>query len=154
MSRSCFQPPHARSANNSRRSLMRSSNSNVTGDAVARFGGFFAKLASAVCLVLFATSLTLAQTAKGNIQGTVQDPNGAAVVGATVEATNDATGEKRTPTTSDAGLYTLANLDAGTYTLSVSGTGFAPATVKNVQVSVSFTLTQDVQLALAGASET
>src|SRR3712207_1489044 len=101
-----------------------------------------------------ALPISFAQTAKGNIQGTVQDPNGAAVVGATVEATNDATGEKRNATTTDAGLYTLANLDAGTYTLSVSGTGFAPATVKNVQVSVSFTLTQDVQLALAGASET
>lgn len=133
---------------------MRSSNSNATVDSGARRNGFFAKLAAALCLVLFATSLTFAQTSKGNVQGTVQDPNGAAVVGATVEATNDANGEKRTATTSDEGRYTIANLDAGTYTLSISGTGFAPTTVKNVQVSVSFTLTQDVQLALAGASET
>ncbi|HEV7893020.1 MAG TPA: TonB-dependent receptor [Pyrinomonadaceae bacterium] len=133
---------------------MFSPNSNATADSSARRGGLFAKFAAAVCLVLFATSLTFAQTATGNIQGTVQDPNGAAVVGATVEATNDATGEKRTATTTDEGRYTLPNLDAGTYTLSVNGTGFSAATVKGVNVSVSFTLTQDVQLALAGASET
>jgi hypothetical protein len=106
-----------------------------------------------VCLALLATTFTFAQTAKGSLQGTVKDPNGAAVVGATVEATNDATGEKRTATTNDDGVYTLSNLDVGSYTLSVSGTGFAPATVKEVKVSVSFTLTQDVQLGLAGANE-
>ena len=133
---------------------MRLFNAIATGETGARGAVFFAKLAAAACLALFATSLTFAQTATGSIQGTVKDPNGAAVVGATVEATNNATGEKRTATTTDEGLYTLANLDAGAYTLSVTGTGFAPATVKGVQVSVSFTLTQDVQLALAGASET
>jgi hypothetical protein len=130
------------------------SNTIATGGKGVRGVGFFGKLAAAVCLVLFATSLTFAQSAKGTIQGTVQDPNGAAVVGATVEATNDATHEKRTATTSDEGTYTLTNLDVGTYTLSVNGTGFAPATVKGIQVSISFTLTQDVQLGLAGASET
>jgi Carboxypeptidase regulatory-like domain len=133
---------------------MRLVNPLATGEAGLRAPGFFSKLAAALCLVLFATSLAFAQTAKGSITGTVKDPNGAAVVGATVEATNDATGEKRTATTSDDGNYTITNLDVGTYTLSVSGTGFAAATVKAVQVSVSFTQTQDVQLALAGASET
>jgi Carboxypeptidase regulatory-like domain/TonB dependent receptor len=133
---------------------MRLVNPLASGEAGVRAPGFLSKLAAAVCLVLFATSLTFAQTAKGTIQGTVKDPNGAAVVGATVEAANDATGDKRTATTNDDGVYTLTNLDVGTYTISVSGTGFAAATVKGVQVSVSFTQTQDVQLALAGASET
>jgi hypothetical protein len=133
---------------------MRLFNAIANADSGARAGGFLPKLAAVVCTVLFAASLTFAQTAKGTIQGAVRDPNGAAVVGATVEATNDATGDKRTATTGDEGIYTLANLEVGTYTLYISGTGFAPATVKGVQVSVSFTLTQDVQLALAGASET
>ena len=93
------------------------------------------------------------QTNKGNLQGTVRDPNNAVVAGANVEVTNDATGEKRAVTTNDDGYYTIPNLDVGTYTVSANATGFAPATVKGVQVSVAFTLTQDLQLPVAGASE-
>lgn len=132
---------------------MRLSSLIANGHGATRGGAFLHRLASVVCLALFATTLTFAQTAKGTIQGTVRDPNGAAVVGATVEATSDATSEKRTATTNDDGVYTLTNLEAGTYTVSVSSTGFAPATVKEVRVSVSFTLTQDIQVAAAGANE-
>jgi len=125
----------------------------ATGRSGLRGGNFLRLTAAAVCLTLSATTLTFAQTAKGTIQGTVRDPNGAAVVGANVEAKNEATGDARATTTSGDGLYTIPNLDVGSYTLTVNGTGFAPATVKGLKVSVSFTLTQDVQLALAGANE-
>jgi hypothetical protein len=132
---------------------MRLSNLIANRHGATRGGAFLHRLAAVVCLALFATTLAFAQSSKGTIQGTVRDPNGAAVVGATVEATNDATGDKRTATTNDDGLYTLANLEAGTYTVAVTSTGFAPATVKQVNVSVSFTQTQDIQVALAGANE-
>jgi hypothetical protein len=125
----------------------------ATGRSGSRRGSFLHKIAAAVCLALIATSLTFAQTAKGNIQGTIHDPNGAVVVGATVEATNNATHEKRTTTTNEDGLYTLTNLDAGVYTVTINAPGFANATVKEVTVSVSFTSTQDVQMAPAGAQE-
>ncbi|HEV2860318.1 MAG TPA: TonB-dependent receptor [Pyrinomonadaceae bacterium] len=108
---------------------------------------------TALCCVLLASSLASAQTARGDINGTVRDPNGAAVVGATVEATNNATGEKRTATTNDEGVYTLTNLNAGSYTLTVSAPGFGNSTVKDVNVTVAFTLTQDVSLAPSGAQE-
>jgi hypothetical protein len=132
---------------------MRISTRNAIGNVGSRCGSLLRTLTVAISFMLFATTLTFAQSAKGSIQGTVKDPNGANVVGATVEATNDATGEKRTAITNDEGVYTVANVDVGTYTLTVSSTGFAPATVKSVRVSVSFTLTQDVQLAVTGASE-
>ncbi|HYE15478.1 MAG TPA: TonB-dependent receptor [Pyrinomonadaceae bacterium] len=105
------------------------------------------------CCVLLATALTLAQTAQGTIQGVVRDQNGAVVVGATVEATNNATGDKRTATTNDEGFYTFPTLNVGTYTLSITGPGFANATVRDVNVTVSFVQTQDVTLAPAGAQE-
>src|SRR5687768_559890 len=101
-------------------------------------------LAAAICCALFATTLALAQTAQGTVQGTVTDQNGAVVVGATVEAANQATGEKRTVTASDQGAYTLPNLSPGLYTLAVTAPGFANTTVKDVNVTVSFTITQDV----------
>ncbi len=110
-------------------------------------------LLTALCCALLAVLPASAQTAKGDITGTVRDPNGAVVVGATVEATNNATGEKRTATTNDEGVYTLSSLNAGLYTLSVSSAGFGNATVQNVNVTVSFTLTQDVQMAPAGTQE-
>jgi hypothetical protein len=111
------------------------------------------RLAAAIALTILATSLTFAQTAKGTITGVVKDPNGAAVAGASVEATNEATGDKRTATASEDGVYTIPNLEAGSYTVTASGSGFATSTVKQVAVSVSFTATQDVQLAPAGAQE-
>jgi outer membrane receptor protein involved in Fe transport len=110
-------------------------------------------VAPAIALTLLMTPLTFAQTARGSITGVVRDPNGAAVVGATVEATNDATGDRRTAATNEDGAYTITNLEAGNYTLTGSGAGFTTATVKQVVVTVSFTQTQDLQLAPAGAQE-
>ncbi|HEX7314849.1 MAG TPA: TonB-dependent receptor [Pyrinomonadaceae bacterium] len=110
-------------------------------------------VASAVVLTLLATSLTFAQSSKGSLTGVVRDPNGAAVAGATVEATNEANGEKRTATATEDGAYNIPNLEAGTYTVTATGAGFATSTVKQVIVSVSFTGTQDIQLAPAGAQE-
>jgi hypothetical protein len=122
--------------------------------AARDLAGRAARLAlAASCALLFVTAQVFAQSAKGGVTGTVTDPNGAVVVGATVEATSEATGEKRTATTTDQGVYTIPNLNVGAYTLTVSAPGFSSATVQDVTVTVSFTLTRDVQLGLAGAQE-
>jgi len=109
-------------------------------------------------LVLFAlmgaVSLSYGQAQKGTISGTVTDQQGAIVAGAAVEATNVATGEKLTATSSDNGTYTLPNLTVGKYNVAVTATGFAPTTFKDVQVSVSFNTTVDASLNAQGASET
>ncbi|MBA3241553.1 MAG: carboxypeptidase regulatory-like domain-containing protein, partial [Acidobacteria bacterium] len=119
-----------------------------------RRGSFLRSFVVAICCALATSTLTFAQTAQGSVQGTVTDQNGAVVVGATIEATNNGTGEKRTVTASDQGSYTLPNLSPGNYTLAVSAPGFSNTTVKEVNVTVSFTLTQDVTLNPAGAEET
>ncbi|HZI18690.1 MAG TPA: TonB-dependent receptor [Pyrinomonadaceae bacterium] len=107
----------------------------------------------ALLLACAAAPAAFAQTAQGTIQGSVTDPNGAVVVGATVEAVNNATGDRRTVNTNSEGIYTIPSLQVGAYTLSITAQGFAPTTVRNVNVTVSFTSTQDVQLGLAGAEE-
>jgi hypothetical protein len=109
---------------------------------------------TAICCVLAVSTLTFAQTAQGTVQGTVTDQNGAVVVGASIDATNNGTGEKRTVTANDQGSYTIPNLVPGLYTLVVTAPGFSNTTVKDVNVTVSFTLTQDVTLNPAGAQET
>ncbi|HEU4597402.1 MAG TPA: TonB-dependent receptor [Pyrinomonadaceae bacterium] len=133
---------------------MRSNSLRANSRGGARRWPLLRGLAAAICCALFASTLALAQTAQGTVQGTIADQNGAVVVGATVEATNQATGEKRTVTASDQGTYTLPNLAPGLYTLAVTAPGFAGTTVKDVNVTVSFTLTQDVTLNPAGAQET
>lgn len=99
-------------------------------------------------------SPTFGQANKGTISGTVSDQAGAVVAGATVEATNTATGEKGSATTSDNGSYTISNLTPGLYDVAVNAAGFASATAKGVQVSVSFNTTQDLALAPQGAEAT
>ncbi len=60
----------------------------------------------------------------GTIQGTVTDPSGAVVAGASVIATNLATGVTTGRRTTDAGFFVLALLPAGEYTVTVRASGF------------------------------
>jgi hypothetical protein len=109
---------------------------------------------------LFAVFLSLysltsfAQTATGEIRGTVSDPNGAVVPGATVEVTNDQTGVKNETTSNDAGLYVVPQLPVGVYTVTVTQSGFAPASVKSVNVSVAFSSAVNITLNPGGGTET
>jgi hypothetical protein len=116
---------------------------------INRIAGLFALL-----FIMGTLNFALAQGQLGTISGTVTDAQGAVVAGATVEATNIATGDKRTATTSDNGNYSLPNLTVALYNVTVNASGFAPSTVKDVKVSVAFNTTQDFALNPAGASET
>jgi hypothetical protein len=91
-----------------------------------------------------------AQTGSGEIRGTVTDSNGAAIPGASVEVTNDNTGEKQTVTSNDAGVYVVPQLKVGTYTVVANQTGFASATVKSVSVSVAFSSETNLTLNAGG----
>ncbi|HEY0320893.1 MAG TPA: TonB-dependent receptor [Pyrinomonadaceae bacterium] len=115
-----------------------------------------AKVGGVSLLVLFlgAFSMCFGQGSSGNIGGTVSDAKGAIIAGATVEATNQNTGEKRSAVTGDNGAYTIPNLSVGLYTVSTTASGFATSTVKDVKVSVAFTAPVDVTLNPAGAAET
>ncbi len=64
-------------------------------------------------------------TASATIQGTVTDKSGAVVTGVQVVAKNKATDITRTTSTNDVGFYQFGLLSVGTYTVTVSKTGFA-----------------------------
>jgi hypothetical protein len=75
------------------------------------------------------------QTAgEGGIQGTVVDATGAAIPGASVAATNVATGVGTTRVASSDGLYTISPIIPGTYTVSVKAKGFKETIQKNLSV--------------------
>ena len=80
--------------------------------------------------VLFAIFLVAPFGAKaqlggtGTIEGTITDSTGAMVGGAKVTARSVATGAQIVRTTTKSGLYSLAPLDAGDYTVTVMAAGF------------------------------
>jgi Carboxypeptidase regulatory-like domain len=77
-----------------------------------------------------------AQTAgEGSIEGTVTDSTGAVLSNATVVATNNATGVSTTQPTTSEGVYDLRPIIPGSYTVTISATGFRTFIQKNVVVN-------------------
>lgn len=81
-------------------------------------------------------NLTAIAQVEGNgvIQGTITDTTGAVIPGATVAATDVATGVKTTRQTTNAGFYVLSPLPPGEYTVSVSAKGFQTKVQEHVTV--------------------
>jgi hypothetical protein len=118
--------------------------------AVLKAYAVFACLAG---LILALTLPVAAQTTSGQIAGTVSDPNGAAVAGTTVTATQVGTGLQRTATTSSDGNYSFPELPIGIYRLSVNHQGFKGAVIENVTVNIATTTRQEITLEVGAATE-
>ena len=103
-----------------------------------------------VCL--FVPRLLQAQTA--SLTGTVTDPSGAVILGATAKAQNVETGTERAATTGDTGLYRISNLPPGNYTLAVEMQGFSTFHVTNLQLTVDQILTVDAKLEVSQTTTT
>jgi len=88
-----------------------------------------------------------------SISGTVTDPSGAIVAGATVTATNVETGVASTQTTNAQGFYSLPELPPGKYVLDVRQTGFKEYTQKDLVLDVNNALTIDVTLQVGATNE-
>ncbi len=88
------------------------------------------------------------------LQGTVTDPSGAAIAGAKVVLTNEATNVQSATTTDSAGAYLFPSLIIGSYKLEISGTGFQTVTYTGLKLPVATTVTQNAQLKLGQATET
>jgi hypothetical protein len=94
-----------------------------------------------------------AQGPVGTLNGTVTDPAGAIVPGATVVATNNATGAEAKTTSTSSGDYTLPYLQSGTYTIRVSAPGFSTANAENVILRVAQTMTIDLKLQIGSINQ-
>src|SRR5258707_1829963 len=104
------------------------------------------KLRLATIFVLLTAATLLAQTFRGTILGTVTDPSGALVAGATVKARNVGTGQERTTVTSADGSYAIPELPIGTYAVTMSQSGFQTVVANNVEVNVATERRVDAQL--------
>ena len=111
------------------------------------------KLFSALVILLALSSSLLAQTSKGFLVGSVVDPNGASIVGATVKITNISSGVSRGTVSASDGSFRIDAVDPGSYRVEVSQNGFKTALRDNVVVGASQTATVAFMLDLGLQSE-
>lgn len=110
---------------------------------------------AAVCCASLAIQISFGQTpGTGAISGTVFDAASRVVNGAHVQVTNEATHLSRSITTAEGGLFRLPLLSPGSYEVAVTQNGFADYEARDIVVPVSQTVSLNVQLAVAGTSQT
>jgi Carboxypeptidase regulatory-like domain/TonB dependent receptor-like, beta-barrel len=114
------------------------------------------KLSKLLSLGIFLgfAAVSYGQLGRGAITGTVTDPSGAVVPGATVTLVNQGTAVQRTDTTNPQGVYRFEFADVGTYTLKVSAPGFANYEATGIVLTVAQTVTSDVRLEVAKTAQT
>ncbi len=107
-------------------------------------------LLGAVLALLAMAGTAGAQTATGQITGTVKDTTGAVVPGVTVTVHSDLTGLTRTATTNPNGAYSFPLLPVGTYSVSAELTGFSVAKQTAIRLQVDQVVRIDLTLAVEG----
>jgi hypothetical protein len=108
----------------------------------------------AACCFFLVMGAAFAQSDRGTITGTIADPAGAVIPGATIEAKNTSTGAVYQAGSTATGNYTLAQLPAGVYQLSVSVPGFKQYVRTGISVLVAQTLRIDIALEVGDITET
>ena len=106
----------------------------------------------ASCLLTVGIAV-FAQSDRGTITGTVSDPAGAVVAAAAIEARNVATGAVYPVASSATGNYTITQLPAGNYELTVTVMGFKKFVRTGLTVEVAGTLRVDAVLEVGSAAE-
>jgi hypothetical protein len=116
-----------------------------------RFTVFFSAVVAG--MVSMMASPLFGQAFYGSVVGTIADPSGASVSGATVTLTNAATGEKRDTRSGAGGEYQFLNLVPGNYKVQAEQTGFKKAARESVEVTVSGTIRADISMQLGDITQ-
>jgi len=103
---------------------------------------------------IFCPTVVGAQTNTVTLAGVATDESGSVLPGATVTATNTATGLVRTAITDSAGRYTVLGLPPAVYDVRAELPGFAPVVQRAQQFQVGQDVALDFKLKLGGLSET
>ena len=114
------------------------------------------KLVMVAILAGSATITAVAQVPTSTINGIVTDPHQGVVSGASISASNIATGVTRETVTNSDGLYVFSGLPAGTYIVAIKASGFAASEFKDVVLQAGRATTVDAELKVesVGASVT
>jgi len=100
------------------------------------------------------TAVAHAQSGGSTVRGTVKDPQGNVVAGATVTITNPEKNFSRTQSTNQEGVYLFTAIPPGTYKLEFEAPGFKTASASGLVALVDTPTVRDVQLEVGAVSET
>src|SRR5262245_22589781 len=89
----------------------------------------------------------------GRLSGTVTNPQGEVIGGATITVTDNQTGKEITLTTTGEGTYAFPTLNIGTYTVKVSAPGFKTHTATELKIDVGKEYNLNVTLEVGAVSE-
>lgn len=112
------------------------------------------KLISLFVVVALLGSYVCAQTGTSSLRGTITDPKGAVISGATVTLSNPQTGYSRTLKSNGQGEYQFVDVPPATYTLTVNATGFANMKQDYLTLLVNTPVRLDVAMQVAGGQTT
>ena len=104
-------------------------------------------------ILLLASSAAFAQIDTGSIVGSVTDPSGAAITGAIVTVTNQATGVATLANSNKDGQYQVLALIPGTYSIASAPSGFTPQTFKDVRIDVQSRVALNFHLTVGSVNE-
>ena len=110
-------------------------------------------LALLVVAAVMAPSMMAQSLVTGDLTGTVTDPSGAVVSGASVTAKSTGTGASRTTTTNSNGAYRFSLLQPGNYTVTVTAQGFSKSE-STTSVNVGQATVADLKMAVGASSQT
>ncbi len=108
-----------------------------------------------ILIVLCCTSvMCFAQSDRGSVSGIVTDPSGAGITGAKVTVTNAAMGTQNSTVTTGVGEYTIPELPAGVYSVTVLAPGFSKLVHTGITVSVGETAHVDLNMGVGQGTTT
>ena len=116
--------------------------------------GFLITILVALIAIALPCSLQAQTAGEGSVTGTVSDSTGAVVPNAHVTATNAATHISTETKTDSAGLYSIAPLPVGTYSVTITAKGYKNMTQENLRVDALGELAFSPVLAVGAATET
>ncbi len=111
------------------------------------------RIAPFAAVAALSAAIAMAQSFVGEIRGLILDPGGAIIAGANVSLKNEATGTVVNTVSTTAGQYAFAQLEPGTYTITVQVQGFKTLTRPGIIVGVQQKVGLDLKMELGDVNQ-
>src|SRR5215210_5385107 len=110
-------------------------------------------LRTSLCgLIVLLLAASASAQFRAGIQGSVTDPAGAVVPGATVTLVSNETSKTQQTTTSDSGFYRFSNLAPGSYSLTAEAAGFKKQVIESMTINAENVEGVDIRLETGGVN--